>query len=201
MKGRFIKLCEEIGTSIDAHTLWGYLQLAYRGRTYHNLEHIRYCLEVLDNEFPQDMNRKHLEFAIFYHDVRGSVYESTQEACKDLAFIYDREVVAGLIMATDHQGIHSGQRAMICDIDLAILGETEENFDKYEEQIRAEYQEYDDRDFYPERERILTSLIKPNGTVYIGKHFQNNYGRQQQLNYARAFKRYKEILNEQQTSS
>ena len=50
------------------------------------------------------------------------------------------ERVRRLIMATAHQALPANQdENILVDIDLAILGATNERFAEYEQQIRAEY--------------------------------------------------------------
>ena len=69
------------------------------------------------------------------------------------------ERVRRLIMATAHQALPANQdENILVDIDLAILGATNERFAEYEQQIRAEYSAVPQWLFKQKRHSILRSF-------------------------------------------
>jgi predicted metal-dependent HD superfamily phosphohydrolase len=75
--------------------------------------------------------------------------------------------------------------AVLCDIDLAILGQPEEAFDVYERQIRREYEWVPEAQFRERRKAILQSFLERR-TIYSTKFFHQRYEKQARKNLARS---------------
>lgn len=107
--------------------------------------------------------------AIAYHDV---VYDprrddnemaSAARARSDLAGVVDDELVATvarLVLLTAGHRVDSDDRlgCLLVDADLWILSSTEERYDRYVRDVRAEYGHLDDADWRHGRRRVLHGL-------------------------------------------
>lgn len=156
----------------------------YQGREYHNLDHIGYCLEMLDTYRKLAQDPDAIEVALWYHDI---VYEvrkrpkilpshealSAQFADRRLAGmdveIDFREKVAGLIMATTHEScnIRTKDQTFIADIDWSPVGWSWEAFEQNREKIRQEYAHLSDTEFKAERIKWIESALKRESQFYL----------------------------------
>ncbi len=155
------RLCKLLN-SLNRTSIWTTehsLILSYYGlmtgpdRHYHNLGHIKACLELLDELQGEAKDFRRIEAALFFHDViyvpgaRDNEQRSVDFASR---FVSGQDIVAigGLIMATSHVFPWQklvGDRALIADIDLAILGYGPPKFREYRRQIEFEYLKVFDR--------------------------------------------------------
>jgi predicted metal-dependent HD superfamily phosphohydrolase len=89
-------------------------------------------------------------------------------------------------MATQHQaGAAGGDAALMLDIDLSILGRVPEVFDRYEANIRQEYQWVPEADFRSGRLRILERFLR-RAAVFQTAAFQARYEAQAWANLTRS---------------
>lgn len=150
---------ETFPTEVGASELFAELAKQYSGpeRHYHTLEHIETGLAHLAEMQAHDARRanQHLwkerwdlvRLAFWYHDF---IIEPEDAETWSATFAEGplppapsplRLVVRRLVLSTCHNRIPTTyDAAYLCDADLAILGASEEDFDRYEEQIRAERQ-------------------------------------------------------------
>lgn len=185
--------------------IYGY----YNHRQYHNLEHIRECLNHLDSLFPGPyiypaQPPLDLVMAIWFHDViydpkRNDNEERSAEFAREslnmmrLPFIADK--VVELILATKHDGndlvlIKASKEEidLIIDIDLAIFGQNDRKFDDYEFKIRQEYAHVPDDVFRKKRAEILrTFLDQPR--IFRTSFFHGRYEEQARANLERSIAR------------
>ncbi len=119
-------------------------------RAYHTAEHILDCLRLLDASRALAERADEVEAAIWFHDlVYAADRTDNEERSADLARASLREAgvaseavdrIGALVLATRHGTIpHEPDAALLCDIDLSILGRSPEAFDRFERQIRQEY--------------------------------------------------------------
>ena len=119
-------------------------------RAYHTDQHLRECLEWLDELRALARDPAALELAIWYHDAIYRPRRSDNEqSSADLAAADLRAAgatgpliaeVSALILATMHRATPPpGDAALLADIDLAILGAPAARYAEYEAQIRTEY--------------------------------------------------------------
>lgn len=78
----------------------------------------------------------------------------------------------------------SGRRTLT-DIDLSILGQKPETFDRYEKGIRAEYSWLSDADYSEGRTKILSSFLNRR-RIYFTDWFERKYGAQARDNLTRS---------------
>ncbi|MBN2511842.1 MAG: hypothetical protein JXB18_02780 [Sedimentisphaerales bacterium] len=187
MKNRFLKLWSRIGAKSSADAAFELLVNAYTQphRFYHNLDHIRACLDIFEQIRSMASNPDAVEFALWYHDVvydvRGSqneeqsaliAYNTCMEAGLTDAMAQE---IQNLILTTKHTGRpQTRDQELIADIDLSILGSSDDEFDRYEANIRKEYAHVPDDAFRLGRTAILKAFLdKP--TLYYTAYFIQKY--------------------------
>jgi len=166
------RLWRRFGASAPADETFDELLAAYgdRQRHYHTFAHILDCLEVLDSFKHLAIQPHEIEAAIWFHD---AVYDThrgdNEEASADWAAATLRsygaatdavERVRRIILATCHEGEpQTSDEALALDIDLSILGRDQGEFDKYQEQIRREFEWVPVETFRTGRARVLSSFL------------------------------------------
>jgi predicted metal-dependent HD superfamily phosphohydrolase len=140
-------------------------------RHYHTLEHVLDCLQKLDQPEVETENRAYIQAAIWFHDAVYDSHASDNERLSaDLAHRSAFEAgvatdvcrsIADLVLATDHRTEPSSLDArVICDIDLSILGESEEQFRRYDWQIAQEYSWVTPEIYRKKRSAVLESFLR-----------------------------------------
>lgn len=169
-------------------------------RAYHNIDHIRDCLRWVD-QVRQEVDRVgETELAIWFHD---AIYEprrsdneeqSAQWAERSLdaaGAAADRvEHIGQLIRLTTHKSPRLfGDAAILCDIDLAILGAETSQFDAYDAAIRVEYGWVPEDTFRRGRGEILSGfLARPR--IYHSRFFYDLLEEPARANLQRTLARY-----------
>lgn len=198
---RWLSLCARIEANGDARPPYRDLICRYgeRFRTYHNFGHILDCLKQFDTVRSLAVVPDAVELAIWFHD---SVYEirgvDNEERSAALAvdFVTEfclpenwKKLQYSLVMATKHTGnLVDPDEQLIADIDLAGLGLPEEDFDRYEKLVRAEYESITDPDFLRGRRAILQRFVdRPH--IYGTAVFREKYEAQARRNLERSISR------------
>jgi predicted metal-dependent HD superfamily phosphohydrolase len=141
-------------------------------RRYHTPTHLLAVLEALDVllDPPNDALRRPVLLAAWFHD---AVYQGTagddERASADLAvkrlagLIPSSEVreVERLVLLTIGHDPAEGDRAgqLLCDADLAVLGGSESEYQRYAAAVREEYAHIPNAAFIEGRRSVLTQLI------------------------------------------
>jgi len=200
-------------------TLWNHIEVEgnapviYHGlvtrymephRAYHTLSHIQDCLVDFAGCRHLAVNPNAVEMAIWFHDaVYDPKAKDNEEQSAALAMEilgrallpeHFRRAVADLIMATKHLTVPTDPDArMLVDIDLGILGKSEERFDAYERQIRTEYQWVPLKEFAIARTGILKAFLdRP--SIYATRFFRDRYERVARQNLAHSLDRLNAII-------
>ncbi|TDU70879.1 putative metal-dependent HD superfamily phosphohydrolase [Prosthecobacter fusiformis] len=155
-------------------------------RHYHNLVHLNECLLLLDQCSDLAAQPVALEMALWFHD---AIYDP-QAGCDNEALsasfaldvLQDGNVsppfashVSSLIHLTKkHLPDATPDAALICDIDLAILGQDEGRFQEYERAIRREYEWVPLAEYIEGRRRILAGFLN-RPRIYSTPSFQDRY--------------------------
>jgi predicted metal-dependent HD superfamily phosphohydrolase len=154
-------------------------------RAYHNLEHIRDCLTQLELGRELLEHAAEVEVAVWFHDaicdprLSNNEEQSARWAERVLlsAGTSGKAIirVANLIRLTTHEKVGlTGDGAVLCDADLAILGAKPERFDRYETQIRQEYTWVAEKLYREKRGELLARLLaRP--TIYHTEPFIERY--------------------------
>ena len=139
-------------------------------RSYHTMGHIESCLAWLDWAYLQAHRPAEVELALWFHDAvydptRGDNEERSAELARGLlqghgASADSIERIGEMIRATKtHQASH-GDAALVCSIDLAILGAEPRRFARYEAAVRLEYRDVPEEAYREGRRRFLQALLE-----------------------------------------
>jgi predicted metal-dependent HD superfamily phosphohydrolase len=147
----------ELWTSLGAH---GYARDVFLGlraaydepsRAYHTARHIGACLRLLDEPEVKALatHLPEVEAAIWFHDAIYDTHASDNEERSarmmeeslSAAGVASDDVgrIAAHVRATKDHVPHSVDDQLVIDIDLSILGESADVFERFEEEIRREY--------------------------------------------------------------
>jgi predicted metal-dependent HD superfamily phosphohydrolase len=174
-------------------------------RKYHNLNHIHQCLIEFD-QYEKALNtndhmRKHVEDAIWYHDIVYNPYATDNEERSaevymlqrislidggtNVSGLYKAEKVRDTILATAKHTITqenlSDATKIMLDIDLAGFGKSRSIFAKNGIDIRNEYYNTSTMDFMIGRMKFYDKLSgRP--TLYYTEYFYNRYHNSSQEN-------------------
>ncbi|MBI5065011.1 hypothetical protein HZA97_02135 [Candidatus Woesearchaeota archaeon] len=206
----FEKLFNKLTDDVYYKPYWDVLLKQYvnKDRHYHNLQHIIAGLDELKEAQHLLDTEELIKFAWWYHDsiyftgfmskegpvfVKDNEEKSAMLACgvaKEMGmsedFIRDLEK---LILLTKHdKEPESMAGKIIIDIDLSILGKSQEIFDMYEAAIRKEYSWVPEDMFRAGRTKILQTFIdkKTRKNIYYTDHFRNKYEDQARKNIERS---------------
>ena len=188
---RWLRLCDSVG--LDGSEEWNLLEKGYCDppRAYHNLNHISDCLDQLDQFVTPSPDQQALEFAIWYHDL---IYDSkaadneTRSATEAERFLVGLPMVSqvvGLILATRHLASDLSEDCQrMVDIDLSILGRSEEIYDRYASAIRNEYNWVPHEAYIQGRSEVLRGFLD-RASIYSTPAFQVLYEDAARLNLQR----------------
>ncbi len=197
---RWRKLWDDRGTprtpDIDAafERLW--LLYSDPERGYHNIEHIKFCLDEFDTVQRLSRHRFALEAAIWWHDVIYDPRRPDNEE-KSMRFATNEMLllgesphfiarVSGIIMATIHAGgVIDPDQQLMCDIDLASLGTPDfEIMCSNSRGIRKEYAHVP-HDVYVQRRGEILSGFADRESLYYTPHFRGLYTERAKSNIRR----------------
>jgi predicted metal-dependent HD superfamily phosphohydrolase len=197
---RFVALCRRLGASGDAAPLAADLLGRWRepGRVYHNVEHLGECLGHLDTA-PGSADRDLVEAALWFHDAvydpRSAENEArsaglARQALTGLGVPDETGVrVAELVLLTRHRDPPATPEGrLLCDIDLAVLGGTDDEFDRYDRAIRREYSRVPEPVYRRERAAVLNALLRRD-PLYATSYFRERYEAAARANLRRALAR------------
>jgi predicted metal-dependent HD superfamily phosphohydrolase len=163
------------------------------GRVFHNLRHIDDCLCRFDEVATHLDQPDAVEIALWFHD---AIYEpgdpNNERRSADL-FVAQasggshalRALVVSLIMATERKGApRSDDARFVDDIDLAGFGVGWAAFARSSAQLRREFADLTDADYYRGQWRFLSRLRRrPN--FFRTAYFRDRYEEQAQSNLDR----------------
>jgi predicted metal-dependent HD superfamily phosphohydrolase len=162
-------------------------------RRFHNLHHIRDCLDRFDEVAPLLSDRDAVEVALWFHDAVYTPSDADNERRSAELFLADsngadpvfRRRVCGLILATRHHvTAHSNDRRFIEDIDLAGFGAPWDEFMREGDLLREEFAAQPDAQYYRGQVCFLAHL-KRRPWFFSTDHFRHRYEAQAQANLDR----------------
>jgi predicted metal-dependent HD superfamily phosphohydrolase len=165
-------------------------------RAYHTAEHIRDCLVQFDLSRHTAQRPDEVEAAIWFHDaVYAPGASDNEQRSAGLAQAILAEAgaplevahrIAELVLATQHLTIPSEpDAALLCDIDLSILGRTPEVFDEFERRIRREYAWVPEPVYRSARAEILAGFLRRH-SIFQTDYFRDQYEVPARANLERA---------------
>ncbi len=173
LKKRWFELCSAQNIPNDI-ALWDAISTMYaeHSRAYHNLDHISDCLQKLD-QWPDQTHKVTIEVALWLHDIIFDTKRTDNEsASAGLArhYLGDHplaETVFALILATRHHATQINEAEfLICDIDLSILGTSQETYQLYAKAIRTEFAWVPESMFLKSRINVLSSFMSRKSIFY-----------------------------------
>jgi len=150
-------------------------------RHYHTLEHIAHALALFDGARASVRDADVAELALWLHDV---VYDPRAKDNEARSAAYAARILhegglpshvaeraTTIIMATRHVAPPDDPDAQyVVDADLAILGGTGAEFDRYERQVRQEYAFRSEAEWREGRARVLRGFLdRPR--IYLTREF------------------------------
>jgi predicted metal-dependent HD superfamily phosphohydrolase len=162
-------------------------------RFYHNLQHIHNLL-LLQQQYAEEIkDHDTIGFAIFYHDLVYDVMKNDNEEESALAAgrflqqtnvpVTQAEKVMAYIRATKSHDGNSPDNDLLLflDFDMAILGSSAGEYQQYVQQIRLEYNSYNDTAYNMGRSKVLQHFLQmPH--IYSTETFRNKYEQQAREN-------------------
>ena len=168
----------------------------YFGRQYHNVAHVMQCLREF-NKARQFLHLENMEFvrvALWFHD---AVYDTHAKDNEEKSVLLAREILGSqdedvfaiqeverLILLTKyHENPIDLCGKLMVDCDLSILGQNEFIYDRYEMDIRLEYDWVSDTDFAKGRIAFIEKMLaRP--TIFCSDFFIQTYEQQAKKNMA-----------------
>lgn len=153
-------------------------------RHYHNQQHIAECLAEFEAARHLTQQPVAVELALWFHDAvydpkAGDNEEQSAEMARNCLATTGLSglttTVAELVMATkSHVTAGDPDAALLVDVDLSILGQSEARFAEYEAQIREEYRWVPKLIFNSKRKEILQRFLdRPR--IYATDYFAGRY--------------------------
>lgn len=159
-------------------------------RFYHNLDHVIHCMGELDdyishNDYPGGQAII-IRSALLMHDI---VYDSSANNNESLSAqiarewdgFWDIDTITRLIMSTKTHTPQSLDEEIMCDVDLAILGQPDNQYREYVDKIRMEYNHLDDTQFTTGRMTFLQSMLARD-KIFHTDFFAEKYESQARFN-------------------
>jgi predicted metal-dependent HD superfamily phosphohydrolase len=151
------------------------------GRYYHSIDHVGYMLDRISEYKGGIRDRDTLLFAVFYHDIVYVPYRSDNEeksagiAVQRLKLInFPQKKIQAcrthILTTKTHSGSPGKDTELLCDADLAILGDSREKYLEYADNIRREYSVYPDEEYRKKREHVLRGFLDMK-RIYKTDHF------------------------------
>lgn len=187
LPARFTRLLRRLGATTDIDGLYRRLEAAWGEphRVYHGTSHLVDCLEQLDMAPADGADRRLVEAALWFHDAvydpratgnetRSASWASRALAETGLASSIVAEV-ARLVLLTRHAAPATDPAgALVCDVDLSILGRRPEEYEEFERRIRAEYAWVPEPTYRSVRAGILEGFLR-RSPLYRTAHFRSKY--------------------------
>ncbi|HLC59535.1 MAG TPA: hypothetical protein VJH34_03355 [archaeon] len=184
---RWLDLWRRVNAKGESISVYSRIAAKYstEGRYYHNIDHIKYCLEELDNVRDIVVDKDEVEMAIFLHDV---VYDTGAKDNEEKSAQFARELLTKMgienyfirrvckhILSTKHdKPTDDADSQIIMDIDFSYLGFIPEAFDECRRNIRKEYGWVGEEEFNKHTALFFQQFLdRP--SIYSTEHFRKKY--------------------------
>ena len=172
LKDKFQRLFKKYSSSEELFkSYWQELESKYtsKNRHYHNLTHLENMLIELEPIKSEVQDLDTLLFSIFYHDI---IYKSTRKdneyqsallfkkRISETSFLNIEKSFEQIIATKAHQYSDYSDTNILLDLDLSILGQPEEIYNQYCQNIRKEYSIYPDLLYFPGRKKVLRHFLE-----------------------------------------
>lgn len=161
-------------------------------RHYHTIDHLEAVIADLKKVKDKIEDWETTLFAVFYHDIiykassNSNEQDSAKLALKRLNEIgYPADKIAkctDMILATkSHKLSVDNDTNYLTDADMAILGKSSYDYQKYNEQIREEYTIYPDFMYASGRKKALLHFLQME-KIFKTEYFSTKYENQARIN-------------------
>ena len=188
LTGTFLHLINQYSDNNElANNFWLEIFTKYSEpkRHYHSITHLETLVKELTEVKDRIQDWDTTLFAVFYHDIIYKASGSSNEAdsaklavqnLREIGYPEEKiEKCSRMIMATkNHERSEDSDTNYLTDADLAILGATPYDYQKYTEQIREEYSIYPDFMYNSGRKKALLHFLQME-TIYKTDHFFRKY--------------------------
>lgn len=167
-------------------------------RHYHTRHHLEDCLVALQPVRQRCRHPGEVALAVWFHDVVYDTHSATNEAdSADLAeqALFEAGLtgpvvgrVRSLILATGHVGgPATTDEAVLCDIDVLVLGSDPERYRQYQQGIRQEYGWVPETVFKEGRSKVLEAFLEQ-PKIYRSPDYQERFETPARRNLQRELK-------------
>lgn len=154
-------------------------------RHYHTITHLENIVSELTQVKSKIEDWDTTLFAVFYHDIIYKASSSTNEAdsaklamqkLSEIGFPSERIAkCSNMILATKtHERSEDADTNYLVDADLAVLGSSQFDYQRYSEQIREEYSVYPDFMYNSGRKKALQHFLQMDA-IYKTDYFSEKY--------------------------
>ncbi len=164
-------------------------------RHYHSIEHIIYLWNLfIHYQYLLSLEERQIVgWSILFHDIVYEIHrKDNEEKSAEMASHYlaslpiSQDICNGVtktILATKHNYKHmdSMTSRFMMDIDIAILGQTEEIYSLYQQKVRQEYAIYPDFIYQMGRKKVLNHFLQQKN-IYQLPLFQQKWETQARFN-------------------
>lgn len=196
LKQRFYKLLENYSTDASyIESCWKELEKKYTAssRHYHDLEHLENMFSLLDVVKKDVDDLDTISFAIFYHDI---IYKATRTDNEhQSALLFEKRIrhttfenidtcMLQIEATKKHELSSCNDTNILLDLDLSILGTSNETYDTYCKNIRAEYRIFPDFLYNRGRIKALNHLLST-GSIFKTPYFIERFEQKARENLLR----------------
>ena len=193
IKEKFLNLIREYSENKDYNLeCWNEIERNYssKSRHYHNLEHLENMLSELNKIQSEVKDLDCLLFAIYYHDIIYKPTKSNNEHKSALLFenriaktSFDKlnECMLQIEATKEHKISDDYDTNILLDLDLSVLGKNLQEYKKYSERIRKEYQIYPDFMYRKGRKKVLKNILESD-FIYKTDYYRQLYEKQAKEN-------------------
>jgi predicted metal-dependent HD superfamily phosphohydrolase len=194
LEDEFRNILKDYANQEQIGLLWAEISSAYQHprRHYHSLDHLQYMYNELIEVQKEIKDWHTVMFALFYHDFKYNVLKSDNEeksAIKAENVLFQFKVPAQIIskckefiLSTKlHRHSNEPDCNFFTDADLSILGQPEDVYERYADQVRKEYSVFPDLVYNPGRRKVLKHFLAME-KIFKTKQFFSKYEDQARIN-------------------
>lgn len=194
LKQVFIELTSIYSDEVTALKYWNEIIINYNdaGRYYHNSNHLNNMYKDLFEVRYEVDDWDIILFSLFYHDIMYNVSRSDNEAesayiakCRlqSIAIIEKRirRCILHILATRTHSISKDNDTNLFTDANFSILGQDNDTYIKYVEEIRQEFFIYSDQAYNEGRKKVLEYLLSKD-KIFKTDHFYHKYEIQARYN-------------------
>lgn len=158
----------------------------YANRPYHNIDHIIHCFQELEwflnnGENVEQININDVGLAIIAHDIIYGAKQTQLDEELSAQWLSDyltsigqeRKEAVDIVLSTAHLSgkykVDTLEKQLMTSIDLAILGQRDEIYQRYSDAVRQEYSFVNDKDYTEGRKKAMDFLSSH--TLFLNASF------------------------------